>query len=87
MIEVNIHEAKARLSSLVRQAKAGQTVILCERNRPVAEIRRLRPGGKPGERRLGLMPGSAGMGEGFFREDATIAAEFEKAVSPGRKSR
>ena len=39
MIRVNLAEAKAKLSAYVNQASEGQTVIICRRNVPVAELR------------------------------------------------
>jgi prevent-host-death family protein len=41
MIMVNIHQAKAELSSLLEKAARGERVVLCRRNVPVAEIRPL----------------------------------------------
>jgi prevent-host-death family protein len=40
-VRVNIAEAKAKLSQYVRQVKNGETILLCERNVPVAELRPL----------------------------------------------
>ena len=41
MITVNMHEAKTRLSELVRAVEErGETVVLCRDGREVAEIRR-----------------------------------------------
>ena len=39
MTNVNIQDAKTHLSSYARRVKAGETIILCERNKPIAEIR------------------------------------------------
>jgi len=39
MIRLNIHEAKTHLSKHLRRVKKGETIILCERNVPIAEIR------------------------------------------------
>jgi prevent-host-death family protein len=39
MIMVNIHEAKAKLSEFLDAVSNGETVIICNRNRPVAELR------------------------------------------------
>jgi prevent-host-death family protein len=36
---VNLHEIKARLSKYIELVEAGETVIVCKRNVPVAEIR------------------------------------------------
>lgn len=39
MFKVNIHEAKARLSEFVEAVERGERVVICRRNRPVAELR------------------------------------------------
>jgi len=41
MISLNINEAKAHLSKHLRAVEAGETLVLCRRNVPVAEIRLL----------------------------------------------
>lgn len=41
MIMINIHEAKARLSEFLEAAAQGEQVLICNRNRPVAELRAL----------------------------------------------
>ena len=43
MFKVNIHQAKTHLSRYARRVKAGETMVLCERNRPFAELRPLAP--------------------------------------------
>jgi antitoxin (DNA-binding transcriptional repressor) of toxin-antitoxin stability system len=41
MITVNMHQAKTRLSQLVKAVEEhNQTVVLCRDGRPIAEIRR-----------------------------------------------
>ena len=53
MIRVNLTEARARLSHYLKSVEQGETVVLCRRNVPVAEIRALpRPARKP--RPLGI---------------------------------
>ena len=39
MIRVSIHEAKARLSWYLERAAAGEDVVICKHNRPVAALR------------------------------------------------
>jgi prevent-host-death family protein len=39
MIVINIHEAKAKLSEFLEAAARGERVLICKRNRPVAELR------------------------------------------------
>ena len=39
MIKVNVAEAKLRLSSCLDRVQQGETVIICRRNVPIAELR------------------------------------------------
>ena len=39
MIVINIHEAKAKLSEYLDAVANGESVVICKRNRPVAELR------------------------------------------------
>src|SRR5438477_8085273 len=39
MKKVNIFEAKARLSECIDAVQQGEQVVICRRNRPVAELR------------------------------------------------
>ncbi len=41
MIKVNIHEIKGQLSKYIELVETGETVIVCKRNVPVAELRRI----------------------------------------------
>ena len=75
MIQININEAKARLSKYTKLVKAGETVILCERNKPFAEIRPLdRRGSAP--RVFGLSKGMFKLDPEFFEADAEIGKMF-----------
>jgi antitoxin (DNA-binding transcriptional repressor) of toxin-antitoxin stability system len=56
-IILNMHEAKTRLSEVVAGLKAGDRVVLCRRNRPVAEIRPLPP--------AAVEPRPVGLGKGL----------------------
>ncbi len=38
MINLNINEAKAHLSSYLARAAKGERIVICKRNKPVAEI-------------------------------------------------
>lgn len=38
MIEVNIAEAKAKLSHYLKLVKGGEKVVICDRYKPVAEL-------------------------------------------------
>lgn len=39
MIRINIYEAKAKLSEYLARVEEGETVVICRRNVPVAELR------------------------------------------------
>lgn len=56
MKKVNIYEAKTQLSALVDRVAEGETVMICRRNVPAAE---LRPVHQPRRTRrpVGLVPG------------------------------
>jgi antitoxin (DNA-binding transcriptional repressor) of toxin-antitoxin stability system len=43
MIRVNTQEAKTRLSALLVAVEKGETVVICRNDRPVAELRAIRP--------------------------------------------
>jgi len=65
MIRLNIHEAKTHLSRYLPRLEAGETIILCKRNVPIAEIkpiqkRRTKP------RELGFMKGQFEVTDAFF---------------------
>lgn len=52
---VNIHDAKARLSEYLELVEAGERVLICRRNEPVAELR-LVPAARTHARPLGGTP-------------------------------
>jgi len=65
MIKVNIHEIKVHLSRYLREVEEGETILLCKRNVPVAEIRPLRSERRK-ERPLGLAKGKFKVPPEFF---------------------
>jgi antitoxin (DNA-binding transcriptional repressor) of toxin-antitoxin stability system len=54
MISLNVNEAKAHLSRYLHAVESGETVVLCRRNVPVAEIRLLPSKTSTGPRPVGL---------------------------------
>jgi antitoxin (DNA-binding transcriptional repressor) of toxin-antitoxin stability system len=72
---ININEAKARLSKYARMVKRGQTIILCDRNRPFAELRPL-PQGSKARRPFGLAKGLVNLPDDFNDPDPEIEALF-----------
>ncbi len=39
MTKLNVHEAKTHLSRYLDRVEAGETIILCRHNKPIAEVR------------------------------------------------
>ena len=62
MLTVNMHEAKSRLSELVRMVEAGEKVVLARNGKPVAE---LVVAGPPKRREGGLWKGEAWISPDF----------------------
>jgi antitoxin (DNA-binding transcriptional repressor) of toxin-antitoxin stability system len=75
MNRVNIHEAKAQLSRILAETPPGETVLICRRNVPLAELRVL-PRPPRGRRRLGLARGKGKVPAAFFEPlpDEIVAA-------------
>lgn len=75
MIRLNIHEAKTHLSRYLERLAAGEVILLCKRNTPIAEIR-----GLPPERRdarpIGLAKGRVTIMPEF---DDPLPQEFANA--------
>lgn len=65
MIRLNIHEARAHLSRYLARVAAGETVVICNRNVPVAELRPL-PGRRTRRRPIGLARGVLVVPPSFF---------------------
>jgi antitoxin (DNA-binding transcriptional repressor) of toxin-antitoxin stability system len=69
---VNIHDAKTNLSRYLAELAPGKALVLCNRNRPVAELRSLR---KP---RIGTAKGEFVVPDSFFEP---LPDEILKAFS------
>jgi antitoxin (DNA-binding transcriptional repressor) of toxin-antitoxin stability system len=65
MIRLNIHEAKTHLSKYLAKLEKGETIVLCRRNQPIAEIRSISPKRKK-PRPIGLHEGKFKLGPEFF---------------------
>ena len=65
VIKVNVHEAKTHLSRYLARVEAGETIILCRHNRPIAEVRPIKEKAKPRERVFGIDDGF-GVSPEFF---------------------
>jgi len=76
MNKVNLYEAKAHLSALVDRVAEGETVLICRRNVPAAE---LRPVKKPRRTRrpIGLAKGFTVPATFFEELPDDVLAAFE----------
>ena len=72
---ININEAKAHLSEYARRIKKGERFILCDRNKPFAEIRPL-PLTSEGRRPFGLAQGKLRIPDGFDLPDPELEELF-----------
>jgi antitoxin (DNA-binding transcriptional repressor) of toxin-antitoxin stability system len=66
MIKLNVHEAKTHLSRYLDRLLEGESIILCRRNVPIAEIRPL-PKERQGKRPIGLAAGKFEISPDFFK--------------------
>ena len=76
MKKVNLYQAKAQLSALVDRVAEGETVVICRRNVPAAE---LRPVPKPRRTRrpIGLVTGFTVPASFFEPLPEDLLAAFE----------
>jgi antitoxin (DNA-binding transcriptional repressor) of toxin-antitoxin stability system len=81
MIKVNIHQAKTHLSRYLARVAGGETIVLCHRNVPVAEIRPL-PKRRSAKRPIGLGKGRFKVPPRFF--EPLPKAEIEAWAGHGR---
>jgi antitoxin (DNA-binding transcriptional repressor) of toxin-antitoxin stability system len=65
MIRLNIHEVKTHLSKYLAKLEEGETILLCQRNKPIAEIRPVSAKRKK-PRPIGLDEGKFKLGPEFF---------------------
>lgn len=84
MTIININEAKTHLSRYSKLVKAGETIILCDRNKPFAEIRPLANPKKTRKRKLGQLAGKIEFSDDFWESDAKIEADFLNSSLPSR---
>ena len=66
MIRLNVHEAKTHLSRYLNRVEAGETIVLCRHNRPIAEVRPIAAQASPRKRRFGIDEGKFEIPPEFF---------------------
>jgi prevent-host-death family protein len=65
MIKINVHDAKTHLSRYLERVAAGEVIVLCKRNVPIAELRPL-PAPRTEPRPVGLARGRFTVPDEFF---------------------
>ena len=60
-----MHDAKTHLSRYLAELEPGETLVLCNRNQPVAELRLIRRKA-PGKPRVGVAKGVFAVPDSFF---------------------
>ncbi len=65
MIQINTHEAKVHLSRYLDLVASGETVVICRRNVPMAELRAIVPR-RERARPIGLARGEFQVPDAFF---------------------
>lgn len=78
MKKVNVHEVKARLSEFLDAVEQGERVVICRRNRPVAELVRA-ASARSAPRPVGTAPGLE-LPRAFFDP---LPADVEAGFYPG----
>jgi prevent-host-death family protein len=73
-LQVNIHDAKSRLSALLAQVEAGEEVIIARANKPIARLVPYTPPQAP--RRLGEAKGLVEMAPDFDELPDDFMAHF-----------
>ena len=64
-VRLNIHDAKTHLSRYLNEMSGEDRIVVCRRNRPIAEIRLLKQD-EAGAPRLGVAKGEFELTDGFF---------------------
>jgi antitoxin (DNA-binding transcriptional repressor) of toxin-antitoxin stability system len=80
---VNINEAKAKLSEFLDAVAQGETVIICNRNQPVAELRAV-PKKRTEPRPIGLAKGTIKIHPSFYdpMTDEELAEFYDGPIFP-----
>jgi prevent-host-death family protein len=84
MLMVNVVDAKAKLSEYLDAVSRGERVVICNRNRPVAELRPV--AAAPAARQLGTASGEVTMADSFnepLSDDLLDAFEGREPLGGG----
>lgn len=74
-IQVNMHEAKSKLSQLAEKAWSGDTIVIAKSGKPYLDLIPHKPGGKP--RKPGRYKGMIKISKDFDQTPVDIIEAFE----------
>ena len=69
-MKLNIHEIKDQFSKYIEMVEGGETIVVCKRNVPVAEIRPI----EAKERRVPILGSATGASKGLKTFEKPLAA-------------
>jgi prevent-host-death family protein len=86
MLMVNIAEAKAKLSEFVEAVARGERVIICNRNKPVAELRAVEQAPARPRDLSPMYPGATFMTDAFFEpmSEAELQEWYGAPIFPAK---
>lgn len=73
---INVHDFKTNYSRYLARVKNGETIIVGERGKPVAELKRLRPVSEP--RQPGILAGKIWIDDDFDEPMPELIAAVEE---------
>jgi prevent-host-death family protein len=84
MLMINIADAKAKLSEYVEAAARGERILICNRNKPVAELRAVEQAPSEPRDLSPMFPGRTFMTDAFFEPlpDADLREWYDNPVVP-----
>ena len=88
MITVNINEIKAKLSEYLEAVERGERVVICNHNRPVAELKAIPAEAAAKPRPIGLAKGRFVVPKSFFDplpDDLLDAFEGKSSTRPASR--
>ena len=74
--QVNLYEAKTKLSQLVEDAARGEEIIIAKNGKPMVKLVAATPETKPEKRKLGQLKGKVWLAPDFDAADSEIERLF-----------
>lgn len=86
MSKVELHDAESHPVEFISRVRAGETIVLCDQNVPVAEIHPVAKTARTNSRPYGLFKGQIQFPRDWFDLDKEIEETFEHSeIFPGKR--